>query len=105
MTNAYHKEIEIASVNKERQRTSFVSHIGREKAIKNITEFEKTPYYINLKGNLDFYINKYLIKIQKDISTNVNQSDPNWVDIKIVFNQWIYSLYEETGKNLPYICR
>lgn len=58
MSTIYHKEIEIASVNKEKPRTSFVSHINREEAIRNITDFEKTPYYINLNGTWDFYFNE-----------------------------------------------
>lgn len=46
----YYKNIEVPSVNKERPRASFVSHDESEEAIQNITNVNRTPYYINLNG-------------------------------------------------------
>lgn len=56
MTNntEYYQDIETVSINKEKPRTSFISHDNREDAITNITDFEKTPYYINLNGKWNF---------------------------------------------------
>ncbi|KAK8839310.1 hypothetical protein M9Y10_032244 [Tritrichomonas musculus] len=82
----YYKDIEIPSVNREKPRTSFISHDNRDEAIINITNFEKSPYYINLNGKWEFYFNEYPKKIPKDIATNINQNDPEWGEIKVPGN-------------------
>lgn len=82
----YYKNIEVPSVNKERPRTSFVSHDEREEAIQNITNFDRTPYYINLNGKWEFYFSEYPKDIPDDIATNVHHSDPNWSEIDVPGN-------------------
>lgn len=82
----YYKDIKTVSVNKEKPRTSFVSHDDREEALSHVTEFDQTPYYINLNGKWEFYFNEYPKNVPSDIATNVNQNDPTWCEIEVPGN-------------------
>lgn len=82
----YFQEIKTVAVNKEKPRTSFVSHDDREEALANVTDFEKTPYYLNLNGKWEFFYDDYPSRIPNDIATNVNNSDAKWGEITVPGN-------------------
>ncbi|KAK8839035.1 hypothetical protein M9Y10_032501 [Tritrichomonas musculus] len=82
----YYKIIKSVAVNKEEPRTSFVSHDDRDEAITNITNFENSPYYINLNGKWEFYFNEYPRDVPKDIATDTNNDDPKWCEINVPGN-------------------
>ena len=83
---SYHINIKIVKVNKERPRTSFFSYDIKEEAILNATNFEKSPYFINLNGKWQFYFNENPEEVPSDIATNVNQEDPKWCEITVPGN-------------------
>ena len=82
----YYKVINTVAVNKEPPRTSFVSNDNRDDAIKNVTDFEKSPYYINLNGEWEFYFNEYPRDVPSDIATDVDNSDDGWGHITVPGN-------------------
>ena len=82
----YYKDIKTVAVNKEQPRTTFLSHDTREEALNNVTDYEKSPYYINLNGKWEFYYNDYPKNVPADIATNTNNNDPSWGEINVPGN-------------------
>lgn len=82
----YYQDIDTVTVNKEKPRTSFVSHDERDEAIRNVTDYEKSPYYVNLNGKWDLYYNDYPKNVPRNIATNINDNDANWSEIKVPGN-------------------
>jgi beta-galactosidase len=86
-------------LNKEKPRSSFMSYPTREIAVKN--EFSKSPWYILLNGQWDFYYSENPSLIPSDFNTD-NPEKKGWTNINVPGNWEVQGFGFPIYVNLPY---